>query len=40
MTIFFDSMTNVKAELNKQKYIASDEISTIVFWRKSWESRF
>ena len=31
MTLFFDSMTGVKTELNKQKYIASDEISTIVY---------
>ena len=31
MTLFFDSMTAVKTELNKQKYIASDEISTIVY---------
>jgi MoxR-like ATPase len=31
MTIFFDSTNNVKVELNKQKYIASDEITTIVY---------
>ncbi|HUH97637.1 MAG TPA: MoxR family ATPase [Anaerolineales bacterium] len=31
MTIFFDSTANVKAGLIKQKYIASDEISTIVY---------
>src|ERR1051325_4626525 len=31
MTTLFDSTRNVKSELNKQKYIASDEISTIVY---------
>ena len=31
MTTLFDSTRNVKSELNKQKYIASDEIATIVF---------
>lgn len=31
MTTHFDSTRNVKSELNKQKYIASDEISTIVY---------
>ncbi|WKZ38860.1 MAG: MoxR family ATPase [Anaerolineales bacterium] len=31
MTILFDSTKTVKSELNKQKYIASDEIATIVF---------
>src|SRR5512134_1382447 len=31
MTTFFDSTKNVKSELSKQKYIASDEISTIVY---------
>ncbi|MCL4275633.1 MAG: MoxR family ATPase [Anaerolineales bacterium] len=31
MTTLFDSTKTVKSELNKQKYIASDEIATIVF---------
>ena len=31
MTTLFDSTKTVKTELNKQKYIASDEISTIVY---------
>lgn len=31
MTNFFESPHSVKAELNKQKYIASDEIATIVY---------
>jgi len=31
MTNIFDSTTTVKSELSKQKYIASDEISTIVY---------
>jgi len=31
MTTVFDSTKSVRAELNKQKYIASDEISTIVY---------
>ncbi|MFN3491281.1 MAG: AAA family ATPase, partial [Anaerolineales bacterium] len=31
MTTLFDSTATVKAELNKQKYIASDEIATIVY---------
>jgi MoxR-like ATPase len=31
MTNLFDSTDSVKSELNKQKYIASNEISTIVF---------
>jgi len=31
MTNFFESPPSVKAELNKQKYIASDEIATIVY---------
>jgi MoxR-like ATPase len=31
MTTLFDSTTTVKSELSKQKYIASDEISTIVY---------
>src|SRR5574338_118213 len=31
MTTLFDSTKTVKTELNKQKYIASDEIATIVF---------
>src|SRR5215216_4600460 len=31
MTTLFDSTKTVKTELNRQKYIASDEISTIVF---------
>src|SRR4030095_17029030 len=31
MTTLFDSTKNVKTELNRQKYIASDEIATIVY---------
>ncbi|GAB4467503.1 MAG: MoxR family ATPase [Anaerolineales bacterium] len=31
MTNFFESTNTVKAELNRQKYIASDEIATIVY---------
>src|SRR5947207_15514988 len=31
MPTHFDSTKHVKTELNKQKYIASDEISTIVY---------
>lgn len=31
MTNIFDSTANVKTELSKQKYIASDEIATIVY---------
>ncbi|MEP0804977.1 MAG: MoxR family ATPase [Chloroflexota bacterium] len=31
MTNFFESTDTVKAELNRQKYIASDEIATIVY---------
>jgi MoxR-like ATPase len=31
MTTVFDSTSTVKSELNKQSYIASDEIATIVF---------
>ena len=31
MTTLFDSTKTVKSELNKQKYIASDEIATIVY---------
>jgi MoxR-like ATPase len=31
MTTFFESPHNVKTELNKQKYIASDELATIVY---------
>src|SRR5688572_2853493 len=31
MTTLFDSTTTVKTELNQQKYIASDEIATIVY---------
>src|SRR3990172_12050943 len=31
MTTLFDSTKTVKSELNKQNYIASDEISTIVY---------
>src|SRR5258706_1621890 len=31
MTTLFDSTTSVKTELSKQKYIASGEISTIVY---------
>ena len=31
MTTLFDSTKTVKAELSKQRYIASDEISTIVY---------
>jgi MoxR-like ATPase len=31
MTTLFDSTTTVKSELSKQKYIASDEIATIVY---------
>jgi len=31
MTNLFDSTKTVKSELNRQKYIASDEISTIVY---------
>jgi MoxR-like ATPase len=31
MTNLFDSTKSVKSELNRQKYIASDEISTIVY---------
>ena len=31
MTTLFDSTVNVKNELSQQKYIASDEIATIVY---------
>ena len=31
MTTFFESTETVKSELNKQKYIASNEISTIAY---------
>ena len=31
MTTLFDSTSTVKSELSKQKYIASDEIATIVY---------
>ena len=31
MTTLFDSTKTVKSELNKQRYIASDEIATIVY---------
>jgi MoxR-like ATPase len=31
MTTFFDSTRSVKSDLSRQKYIASDEISTIVY---------
>jgi MoxR-like ATPase len=37
MTTLFDSTTTVKAELSKQKYIASDEIATIVYLSQKLE---
>ncbi len=37
MTNLFDSTTTVKAELSKQKYIASDEIATIVYLSQKLE---